>query len=589
MLGMPVSDDVNRYLWEGKLVAAGESPYRFPAEHDYYAQYRDDYWADMNHKDKLTAYPPLVELIFALVNLIAYSPWAFKAVLIIADLLVIGVLIHFLSQYALPLQNVFLYALNPITLFAIAGEAHFDVLMMLAILLSLLFAKNKSYGWSWVWLGIAIQIKIIAVVLIPYYLWRCSWRHSVWLLVPLILPSLYFADTLTGMLQGLWAFGGTNAFNGPLHGPINYLLDGQTTRATGIVMMTFATLMLWVMLTVKTVMKAAFVLIAGLVLLSPVVHYWYVLWIVPFVVIYPALSWLLVSLSSGAYFMSTFAVQSGFEWSLPVWAMWVIWLPFLVVLLYELRMVLLRRLKPQPVWPQPTSLAIVIPTLNEEEKIQACLAALQNQVRPADEIIVSDGGSTDRTIAIARSMGVSVIHSEKGRGAQIKVGVSAIQSDTVLIVHADCVCDKTVSQQIMQVLEQNPDVSGGAVGQRFDQCSLRLLLIEALNDARASLGGASFGDQGQFFRVVALNSQDGVPDYPLMEDVELGLRLLQAGRVVLLDGGVNNSARQWNGTFLHRVGLILRLVFVFRVNRWLGRNITQQLYENYYSQTKRDE
>ena len=62
--GMPVSDDVYRYLWEGKILTAGESPYQFPAAHAHYAAYRDSYWENMNHKDKLTAYPPLAEFHF---------------------------------------------------------------------------------------------------------------------------------------------------------------------------------------------------------------------------------------------------------------------------------------------------------------------------------------------------------------------------------------------------------------------------------------------------------------------------------------------------------------------------------------------
>ena len=583
MMGVPVSDDVYRYLWEGKLVAAGESPYQYTADHVHYEPYRDHYWDGMNHKDKLTAYPPLAEILFAGVSSVVYAPWAFKVLFVLADLCVVWVLIALLKSRKADVRTVLLYALNPLTLFAFAGEAHFDVLMILAMMLSLLCVEKKAFAWGWIWLGIAIQIKIIAVVLIPLYLLRCQWRYVGWLLIPLVLPSLYFIDSLSGMFQGLWAFGGTNAFNGPLHGPISYLLDGDITWASQIVFVLFGLVSLWILWAVKTPIKAAYLIIASLVLLSPVVHYWYVLWVIPFVVLYPGLSWLVLSFTSGAYFASTFSIENGEDWSLPVWAMWVTWLPFLLMLFYELRMVCSRKLQPETLWEQPKTLAIIVPTLNEGEQIKACLSSLKSLDRPPDEMIVSDGGSTDQTVAIAQGMGFKVVTSQRGRGAQIRAGVDATNADVVLVVHADCICRKDVSQRVMTVLKQNPGVVGGAVGQRFSTFNLRLLIIEILNDARATLGGASFGDQGQFFRVDAIKNQGGFPDYPLMEDVELSLRLMQAGRVVLLDGGIENSARQWSRDFIKRILLIVKLMIVFRFSRLFNRDVTKRLYELYYS------
>ena len=582
MLGVPVSDDVNRYLWEGKIVAAGESPYRYPADHAHYEPYRDYYWEGMNHKDKLTAYPPLVELMFAGVSSVSYSPWAFKVLFILADLCVVWVLLSFLKRRGADVRATLLYALNPLALFAIAGEAHFDVLMILAIMLSVLCAEKKAFVWAWLWLGVAIQIKIIAVILIPLYLLRCHWRHALWLLIPLVLPSLYFLDTLSGMFQGLWAFGGTSAFNGPIHGPINYLFDGNIIWALRIVFVLFGLISLWILWAVRTPVKAAYFMIASLVLLSPVVHYWYVLWIIPFVVLYPGLSWLVLSFTSGAYFMSTFSVENGEDWSLPVWAMWVIWLPFLLVLVYELRIVMSRKFQSEILWDKPKTIAIVVPTLNEGEQIKACLSSLKSLERPADEVIISDGGSTDHTVTTALAMGFKVVTSKCGRGTQIRAGVEAVRSDVMLVIHADCVCKDDVSQRIMTVLTQNSDVVGGAVGQRFNTANLRLLIIEMLNDARATLGGASFGDQGQFFRMVAIQNQGGFPDYPLMEDVELGLRMMQSGRAVLLGGGIQNSARQWKQSFMKRILLILKLVVVFRLSRLFNRDVTKRLYEMYY-------
>ena len=583
IMGMPVSDDVYRYLWEGKIISAGESPYQYPANHAQYITLRDHYWEEMNHKDKLTAYPPLAELIFAGISSVAYSPWAFKFLFILADLCAVWILINILVLRGADVRTSLLYALNPLTLFTTAGEAHFDVMMVLAMTLSLFYIEKKVHAWAWIWLGIAIQIKIVTVVLVPLFLWRCQWRYAWLILIPLSLPTLYFLDTLPGLFEGLWAFGGMNTFNGPIHGPITYLLNGNITWASYGTFTLFGIITLWVVWAVKTPTKGAYLLMASIVLLSPIVHYWYILWIIPFVTLYPSLSWLVLSLCSSAYFASTFSVENGEDWSLPFWAMCLMWLPFLLVLFYELRLVLFRKFKPSTLWHKPKTLAIVVPTLNESSQIKPCLSALASQDRPPDEIIVSDGGSTDHTATIARAMGFQVVSSKRGRGAQIRAGVKATHSDVVLVIHADCICASDVSKRVMAILTENSDVVGGAVGQHFRTSNLRLLIIEMLNDARATLSGASFGDQSQFFRAAAAKNWGGFPSFPLMEDVELSIRMMQTGRVVLLGEGIQNSARQWEQNYIKRIFLILKLVIVFRVSRLFKRNVTKKLYALYYA------
>ena len=90
VLPTAASDDVNRYLWEGKLYAQGVSPYSEPAEHEIYEPYRDHFWEEMNHKDKITAYPPLALHVFSFINSFSYSQWSYKVAFLIADLFLIA-------------------------------------------------------------------------------------------------------------------------------------------------------------------------------------------------------------------------------------------------------------------------------------------------------------------------------------------------------------------------------------------------------------------------------------------------------------------------------------------------------------------
>src|ERR1700687_1936919 len=89
--------------------------------------------------------------------------------------------------------------------------------------------------------------------------------------------------------------------------------------------------------------------------------------------------------------------------------------------------------------------AIVVPTLNEESTIsrtlpaaQAALAALaaQQPLTAGSELVVSDGGSRDRTVAVARALGARVVEGPAGRGGQLNRGAAATPAEILLLLHA---------------------------------------------------------------------------------------------------------------------------------------------------------
>src|SRR5262245_52062188 len=82
----------------------------------------------------------------------------------------------------------------------------------------------------------------------------------------------------------------------------------------------------------------------------------------------------------------------------------------------------------------PMRLAIVVPTLNEEDTLRRHLPAA---LAAADEVVVSDGGSTDATVEVARSLGAHVVTGPPGRGAQLNRGAAEATADILLFLHAD--------------------------------------------------------------------------------------------------------------------------------------------------------
>ena len=198
-----------------------------------------------------------------------------------------------------------------------------------------------------------------------------------------------------------------------------------------------------------------------------------------------------------------------------------------------------------PSRPDELSLAVVIPTLNEEAVLAIVLESLRDQSQPAERIIIADAGSTDETLAIAQRYGAEVLSGlPRGRGGQVAAALAHATEDIALVAHADMQFDVHSLERIRQSLAEHPDAPGGCLGHHFNQTSCVLRLIEWC-DRRRARRGESYGDQAQFFRRELLQSVGGFPDQPLMEDVELSRRLRMLGRPLYLDLPVTVSARRF--------------------------------------------
>lgn len=194
---------------------------------------------------------------------------------------------------------------------------------------------------------------------------------------------------------------------------------------------------------------------------------------------------------------------------------------------------------------QSLTLAVVVPTLNEQNALPSLLDSLRAQSQPAQRILVSDGGSTDATVAEAQRGGADLLIAPKrGRGGQIAAAVAGLTEDIVLVAHADMRLPAEALACVRRELAERRDCPGGCLGHRFDRVSLVLRVVEWW-DRRRARRGESYGDQAQFFRRELLHSAGGFPDQPLMEDLELSRRLRSLGVPVYLDVPVTVSARRF--------------------------------------------
>lgn len=576
----PPGDDVNRYLWEGKLVRAGLSPYTHPASASEWAEWRDARWAAMNHRELRTIYPPLAEWVFAGVGAVADDPRALKLVFVLADLGAVAGLLALLRRRGQPLRFAGFYAFNPVPLWGIAGEAHYDALLVLGIVLALWLRERGRPAAAWLALAAAVQFKLVAILLVPVLLRRGGWRTAWVGALAVVVPFAPYAADVAHWWSGVAHFGSALAFNGSVHALLWQLAGSREVAAAacGAALVAWVGAVAWRQ---PEVPRAAFLVLTGLVVLSPTVHYWYLAWPLVLVPLFPSVAWLALSAGMAGWFLAPWSAARGGEWALPAGAQVVMWLPLGLLLPAAVRG--LRRRRAAGAAADATSLAVVIPAWNEGAVLAACLESVRALQPPAREVIVVDGGSTDDTRAVTARAGACLVAAARGRGGQIAAGVARATADVVLVVHADARVAPELSGRILEILRARPAAVGGAAGQEFDGDGPGLAVVEALNDFRAGCLGQSFGDQGQFFRREAMNALGGFPGLPLMEDVELSLRLRAAGPVLYLGGGVRCSARRWRrGNWFRRVAQVVALTARYRWARWQGRDCTAELYRKYY-------
>ncbi|MGB9716349.1 MAG: TIGR04283 family arsenosugar biosynthesis glycosyltransferase [Thermodesulfovibrionales bacterium] len=211
-------------------------------------------------------------------------------------------------------------------------------------------------------------------------------------------------------------------------------------------------------------------------------------------------------------------------------------------------------------------ISIIIPTYNEEERIRCCIESVR-KLNPF-EIIVVDGGSTDRTREIAKDEGAIVIQSPKGRGIQMNKGASLAKGDILLFLHADTIIanetsflchtkiipgskeiqKQSVKQVQENVLDEISDISdkyiGGFFRLRFDDDSLSTRLVEFFANLRARLLSLPYGDQAIFIRRDIFEKIGGFKEYLFLEDIDLVIRLRKLGKLKYIPYCVIASSRR---------------------------------------------
>ncbi len=178
-------------------------------------------------------------------------------------------------------------------------------------------------------------------------------------------------------------------------------------------------------------------------------------------------------------------------------------------------------------------ISVVIPTLDEADNLGRLLRVLDNEEGVA-EIVVADGGSSDRTVAVARARGAKVVHAAPGRGQQLCAGARAAAGDVLLFLHADSRFPAGGLRRIRDVLAASPNAVGGNFRVVWDgDSSFSRRLSRFYNRLRR--WGLYYGDSGIFVRRSAYDAIGGFRPIAVMEDYDFVRRLERYGETVRID------------------------------------------------------
>jgi len=583
-LAYPAGNDVYRYVWEGYIQNLGFNPFLFAPSHPALADLARGeiypVWQQINHPDFSAAYPPLTLLLFRLLAGVNPEPFFFKIVMIVFDIGVMIVLMLLIRYRSVNPSRLIFYAFNPLVLLYIAGEGHMDVIQLFFLCLSLylIFCKNHHFS-GFLMLGLAVVSKYFVLLAWPFLVSAENRLKSFAILIPLVL-YIPFMDAGSGIFQSLGGFARNYHYNDSITMLIRFLFGDLHLLATAIFLMAG---LAWIYLLVHDKLRSVYLALGCLLLFLPTLHPWYLVLIAPLLVFFPSRAWLYLQ-AAVVFTFPVIAVEakSGIFQEI-FWLKWFEYTPFYALLIWGLfRGGYLCRNRS---YPKPGSISVIVPALNEEFSIGRCIESLKNRTA-VTEIIVADGGSTDKTRSIAIKHQARVVQSRQGRGPQIKAGTDLATGDVILILHADCVAAKGAFERLIKSLEADAQVIGGAFGMQFKPQNPKTRFIALLNNLRTNLTGISFGDQAQFFRREALGHMDGFPPMMLMEDVELSLRLKEIGRLVFLRDGIVVSDRRWNGSRF--AGNLLTVIYLFTryliERRWgTADRSMRKYYEIYYS------
>lgn len=360
-----LEDDFYRYQWDGQVTAAGLDPYAQPpakfvvppvvdklldelerqpepvaAGFEEIAEQGRETLLRTNNPHISTIYTPPTQLLFAAAQLM--TPWqqgGWKLIILLSELIGLLALLGALRTLDQPAYMVAIYWWNPLALKEFSNSMHMDALLMPMLAVMIWLCVTQRRRWMAVATALAAAIKLWPLLILPA-LWRKSPASIIWggaagiLTLAMMAPQIIALTDQAG-LSRYAADWQRNSLAFPLLAQVIPFFFDEPSRMARILVagiLGFAAFRYWFQKTEKIneLILAAGTLILFLCLLSPTGYPWYSLWLLPFAVIIPRTSWLLLMTCAPFYYLQfylqTQVEREDWQWITalfsagPVWA-----------------------------------------------------------------------------------------------------------------------------------------------------------------------------------------------------------------------------------------------------------------------------
>ena len=343
-LGMrPVgSDDVYRYIWDGRVQSAGINPYRYAPDDTALTDLRTPELPTLvNHANLRTLYFPLSEWVFYLSNeLSGEHIWGIQMFIVLAEVLTIIGLLKLMREFLWSPWRVLLYAANPLVILQFSLDAHVDVLGFPFLVFGIFLYLRKRLTASLLLIGLSLLIKPTALVLLPILFLdqRTTVARAKTLLIPvatMLIPFIPYAINVNPF-DALTTFTEHWYFNGALFSLLFPVFpDNQTNRLWCFVILIVVLLLLYA--SRRPLIQKLLLSMLLLLLCSPVAHLWYIGWLIVLLPLAPLASGIMLAATASLPSITFVTYQMLGIWKDYPLVLILEYLPVVALLYFDLR------------------------------------------------------------------------------------------------------------------------------------------------------------------------------------------------------------------------------------------------------------
>lgn len=342
----PLSDDLYRYLWDGRVASAGINPYRYAPSAPELAHLRDSNWRLINHPDVPTIYPPLAQQCFRFMDQMGTTPRGARAIAAAFDAGAMGIFAAIFLRRSKSAALALVYGWCPLAILESAGGGHVDSLGIFLLALACFSADHvhrvhsarRSPFLAGLLVSASAMVKLVPLALAPAFLARRSVKWGALFVLGGLVPLLLFLpylDAGSHLLDGLSAYSENWHFSDLTYTPLVRTgvdpLDARRVLAAA-----FALITLVIPWLTRDLLAANGLVFFAFLALSPTAHPWYGLWLVPFLAMLPTLlrpaAMALAAVLPLSYVVPWWQARTGVAGE-PGWNRLLVWIPVLIIFL----------------------------------------------------------------------------------------------------------------------------------------------------------------------------------------------------------------------------------------------------------------